>query len=346
MTRRLGTVLVARLDNDGDVLLAGPVIRAAAAHARRVVLLAGPRGQQAAALLPGVAEVLCWPCPWIDPDPPPVDPTDVEWLVKEIAARPVERALVLTSYHQSPLPLALVLRLAGVPWVGAISDDYPGSLLDLRHRPPETGLHEVERMLSLATAAGLPLPPGDDGRLAVRRPLPDTRALTGADPYVVVHPGASVPARVPTPGRMAEFTAALVDDGCRVVVTGAAGEASLTAEVAAPGGVDLGGRLTFTELGDVLDRAAAVVVGNTGPAHLAAAVGTPVVSLFAPVVPAERWRPWRVPTVLLGDQEAPCAASRARACPVPGHPCLDTVAAADVVAAVETLAPHGRPPRR
>ena len=31
-----------------------------------------------------------------------------------------------------------------------------------------------------------------------------------------------------------------------------------------------------------------VVAPNTGPAHLAAAVGTPVVSLFAPVVPAER----------------------------------------------------------
>ena len=64
---------------------------------------------------------------------------------------------------------------------------------------------------------------------------------------------------------------------------------------------------------------------NTGAAHLAAAVGTPVVSLFAPVVPAERWAPYGVPTVLLGDQDAPCAGSRARSCPVPGHPCLDRI---------------------
>jgi ADP-heptose:LPS heptosyltransferase len=82
-----------------------------------------------------------------------------------------------------------------------------------------------------------------------------------------------------------------------------------------------------------------VVAPNTGTAHLAAAVGTPVVSLFAPVVPAERWAPYGVPTVLLGDQHAPCARSRARSCPVPGHPCLDQIEPGSVVAAVAALTP-------
>jgi hypothetical protein len=44
-----------------------------------------------------------------------------------------------------------------------------------------------------------------------------------------------------------------------------------------------------------------------------------------------------VPTVLLGDQNAPCRDTRARECPVPGHPCLTSVTALDVVAAVEKL---------
>jgi ADP-heptose:LPS heptosyltransferase len=87
----------------------------------------------------------------------------------------------------------------------------------------------------------------------------------------------------------------------------------------------------------VLRAADVVVSGNTGPAHLAAAVGTPVVSLFAPVVPAERWAPYGVPSVVLGDQYAPCADSRARLCPVPGHPCLEEVTGHDVVAAVRKL---------
>jgi hypothetical protein len=41
--------------------------------------------------------------------------------------------------------------------------------------------------------------------------------------------------------------------------------------------------------------------------------------------------------VLLGDQDAACRDTRARVCPVPGHPCLTSVTADDVVAAVEKL---------
>jgi heptosyltransferase-3 len=87
----------------------------------------------------------------------------------------------------------------------------------------------------------------------------------------------------------------------------------------------------------VLAGADAVVVGNTGPAHLAAAVGTPVVSLFAPTVPYEKWRPYGVPCVRLGDQHAACRGSRARQCPVPGHPCLATLTPLDVLGALADL---------
>lgn len=332
------TTMVVRLDSDGDVLLAGPAVRAVAASGDRVVLLVGPQGAAAARLLPGVDEVLVWACPWIVADPAPVDPSQVAEVVELVRGAGVDRALVLTSFHQSPLPTALVLRLAGVGWVGAVSEDYPGSLLDLRHRLPEHGLHEAQRQVRLAEAAGFALPLGDPGGLQVRADLPDTAARTGLQPYVVVHPGASVPARAPSPSWCTELVEALVDAGHRVVVTGGPGETVLTAAVAGTGALDLGGRTSLAELADVLRRADAVVVGNTGPAHLAAAVGTPVVSLFAPVVPAERWRPWQVPHVLLGDQSAACALTRARTCPVQGHPCLDGVPVDRAVAAVATLA--------
>jgi ADP-heptose:LPS heptosyltransferase len=93
----------------------------------------------------------------------------------------------------------------------------------------------------------------------------------------------------------------------------------------------------------VLDAADAVVVGNTGPAHLAAAVGSAVVSLFAPTVPAARWAPYRVPHVLLGDQDAVCRDTRVTHCPFEGHPCLTTVRAEDVLRAVEELCGSPRP---
>ena len=328
-----GHVLVARLDNEGDVLLAGPAIRAVAASADRVTLLCGPRGAQAAALLPGVDHVLIRRAEWIDPHPEPVDRASIEAFVDELAVRSFDEAIVLSSFHQSPLPLALLLRMAGVPRIAATSVDYPGSLLDVRHRIDDD-VHEVERSLSLVATLGYALPAGDDGALRVRR---SDAAPLGRD-YVVVHPGASVPARAWDPHSNAALVRALAAEGRRVVVTGAPGERALTALVAGGDGVDLGGATDFAGLADVLANAVCVVVGNTGPAHLAAAVGTPVVSLYAPTVPAVRWRPWRVPHELL-FVDVPCAGCRARECPVPGHPCLGGVGVDEAVAAVARLAP-------
>ena len=336
MTGQGPTVLVARLDADGDVLLAGPAVRAVAATAR-VVLLVGPRGRQAAELLPGVDELLVWAAPWIEPAPaPPVTAGHLDDLVRSVRDLDADRAVVLTSFHQSALPLALLLRLAGVEHIGAISEDYPGSLLDVR--VPDPGDRpEAERGVAVAAASGFRLPAGDDGRLAVRRPLPDTTGLTGPGAYVVLHPGTSVTARGWPARRWAETAQLLARQGTRVVVTGGPAETGLTAQVAACGARDLGGRTSLPELADVLARASAVVVANTGPAHLAAAVGTPVVSLFAPTVPAARWAPYGVPVALLGDQLAPCRGTRATTCQVQGHPCLTSVTADDVAAALADL---------
>jgi ADP-heptose:LPS heptosyltransferase len=333
-------VLVARQDSEGDVLLAGPAIRAIAAGAREVTLLCGPRGEQAARLLPGVDRVLVAHAEWIDAEPLPVDPARTARLVAAVRGAAPDVAVVVTSFHQSPLPLALLLRLAGVRRIGATSVDYPGSLLDVRHRIADDDAHEVERALSLAAAMGFALPEGDDGRLAVRA-CPPAQPPFGGARYVVVHPGASVPARAWEPERHAELVDALVKRGTSVAVTGAPAERDLTAAVArGPRArvADLGGRTSLAQLAGVLARADAVVIGNTGPAHLAAAVGTPVVSLFAPTVPPARWHPWAVAHELL-FHEVLCAGCRARECPVPNHPCLHRVGAEDVLAALDRLTP-------
>ena len=101
--------------------------------------------------------------------------------------------------------------------------------------------------------------------------------------------------------------------------------------------------LTGEGLAEVLAGADAVVVGNTGAAHLAAAVGTPVVSLFSPVVDERCWRPFGVPTIVLGRTDVACAGTRARICPVPGHPCLSDIRPEQVVDAVMALRRHPAP---
>lgn len=377
-------VLVARLDSLGDVLVAGPAVRAIAARGDvdGVWMLVSPQGAPAARLLPGVDHVLVWNCPWITTPTPEVTPESIAELSALVASAEPDAAVILTSFHQSPLPLALLLRLAGVRSITGASVDFAGTLLDTRLRPGEDLAEdqpEPERALQIAAAAGFALPPGDDGALRVGvggRARAASRGLLaplGGQPYVVLHPGAAVGARQWPAARCGEAVALLAERGVNVVVTGAPAERELAARVAGhPGGgtadggggggggggdasgggdggggrgrvLDLAGRGDVETLAAVLQGAAAVIVGNTGPAHLAAAVGTPVVSLFSPVVPAVRWAPYGVPLRLLGDQHSPCRGSRARECPVEGHPCLAGVSADEVVdACLELAASAGR----
>jgi ADP-heptose:LPS heptosyltransferase len=292
-------------------------------------------------MLPGVTEVHSWCCPWIAHPSPAVTADGTKELVDFVRSSRIEEAVILTSFHQSPLPLAMLLRLAGVRRITGASTDYAGSLLDVRLRPGEDfpeDQAEAVRALTIARAAGFELPQGDDGRLRTKQAPDDlVRELSEEGPYIVVHPGAAAPARTWPALHHAATVELLEANGHRVVVTGGAAEASLTATVAGPSARNLGGRTSLRTLAAVLEGAAVVVTGNTGPAHLAAAVGTPVVCLFSPVVPAIRWAPYGVPMELLGDQEAACKDSRARVCPVAGHPCLTSVSPEQVLAAVNRL---------
>jgi ADP-heptose:LPS heptosyltransferase len=323
-------VVAFRQDNNGDVLLAGPALRALRAGAERLTLVCGPTGSAAAATLPAVDDVLVAEAAWIAGDPAPVTRAAVDGFVDALARARADVAVVFTSFHQSPLPAALLARMAGIARVAAISVDYGGSLLDVRHRVADD-IHEVERALSLATAAGFPLPAGDDARLAMR--IADENPFAALRPYVVVHPGATVPARAWAPARNRELVAALAARGERVLVTGSASEAALCAFVAGDDATNAAGVGDFAAFGRIVADAELVVCGNTGAVHVAAAVGTPVVEIFPPTIPAVRFRPWGVPFTLIGDQEIACRGCRARVCPIPGQPCID-VALATVLDAV------------
>ena len=62
---------------------------------------------------------------------------------------------------------------------------------------------------------------------------------------------------------------------------------------------NLAGRTGLQELAGVLKLASLMITNDNGPMHMAAAVKTPVVVLFALTNPPEQWRPWLVPQRLL-----------------------------------------------
>jgi ADP-heptose:LPS heptosyltransferase len=163
------------------------------------------------------------------------------------------------------------------------------------HPEPEApawraGEHEVDRWCRMLAGHGIRADPDD---LELRAPaLPaDLAWAAGA---TVIHPGAASASRRWPAGRWAQVARAERSAGRLVVVTGGTDERGLAEEVAALAGLGddavLAGRTDLRELAAVVGAAARVACGDTGVAHLATAFGTPSVTLFGPVPPAE-WGP-------------------------------------------------------
>jgi ADP-heptose:LPS heptosyltransferase len=136
----------------------------------------------------------------------------------------------------------------------------------------------------------------------------------------------------------------VTDHGWSVVLTGSSDERDLVSEIAATAAVplyDLTGALSLASLAAVIARAPVLIANNTGPAHIAAAVGTPVVSLYALTNPQHT--PWQVPSRVL-SHDVPCRWCYRSICPEGHHACLRQVPPEAVVMAALDLAASSRTP--
>jgi ADP-heptose:LPS heptosyltransferase len=110
---------------------------------------------------------------------------------------------------------------------------------------------------------------------------------------VVVHPGASAPARRWPARRYAMVARRLSTEGHHVVVTGGPSESRLVSQGVQAAGLPRDRLLLDLDLADLaalVARARLVLCGDTGVAHLATAYGTRSVLVFGPTSPA-RWGP-------------------------------------------------------
>ena len=339
-------LLVVRTDNLGDVLMAGPALRALRRAAPRawLTLLGAPAGAAAAPLLPEVDKTLVASPSWQQLGGPPADPGADAELVGRIAAGGFDAAVVLTSFSQSPWPAAYACLLAGVPVRVGMSKEFGGALLTHWVPAVQDETHQVDRMLALLEAVGVP---AADRRMSVRVPPaagPAARtALAGAGvpaavPYAVLLPGASCSSRRWPAPRFAEAAGRLAAAGLTAVVVGTERERELVATASAvPNAYGLVDAVDVPGLAALLAGAAVAVTNNSAGMHLSAAVGTPVVCAFAGTELEEQYRPRDVPAVLL-RRPTPCAPCRQLTCPY-GLECLEVTPDEVTVAALELAFP-------
>lgn len=316
----------------GDLLCSGPAVRASRARlprARIAILTYREVHPVLARLHPEGIERLAMPG-WPGIPERPVDAAAILGFLDALRAEGFDLAL---QAHGANAAANALTEAAGARRTGGFF--VPGSLAtapDLgAHLPYPQHVHEVRRHLALMEHLGapsvgealdVPLGAADEAEAA---------ALGLPRPYALLHPGATSQSRRWPLARFAAVGDALAAQGLAVAVSGVAGEERATAAVIsamrAPA-IDLCNR---TGLGGytALLRDAALLVGNdTGSAHLAAAVGTPSVTLFLSGDPV-RWS-YADPRHVAAREAVECNPCPHLTCPI-DHRCADRLTVARVL---------------
>lgn len=203
-----------------------------------------------------------------------------------------ENAIVLPTSFSG----ALEMRLAGLRAVGYAQE--ARGLLLARAEPITYGGHALTSYWELACRfLGIDLAAPPEHIALKTAPADQARAnallaAEGIAPgFTVICPfaGGQFEKQDKTWPAFAAFTRVLVARGGSVLACPGPGEDAIIREHHP--GVRLLSSVELGVYGGVLRRAALVVSNDTGPAHLAAAVGTPVLSVLGPTKP-EQWAPW------------------------------------------------------
>lgn len=322
--RAARNILAVRLDGMGDLIMTTPAFRALGADGARVTALTSPSGAEAARLVPELDAVIEYTAPWMKA-PGHQGPAGLARLADDLRNRNFDAAVIFSLHTQSALPAATACFLAGIPLRAARCRENPYGLLtdwvkETESEPPR--LHDVRRQLELCAELGahaederLSLAVPQAAREAVRQELP-------AGPWAVLHPGASAPSRRYPLEQFGAAARQLVDErGWSFVITGSMAERDLAGRLTAlagPGAKLAIGR-PLAELAALIEAAPLLITNNTGPAHIAAAVGTPVVDLYALTNPQHT--PWMVPNRVL-SHDVPCRCCYRSVCPEGHHACL------------------------
>jgi lipopolysaccharide heptosyltransferase II len=326
----LRNILCVRLDNMGDVLMSQPAIRALkeAIPGRKLTLLTSTAGASIARFIPEVDEVIPFDVPWVKTSEGHQNDGKQQLLelANTLEDRRFDAAVIFTVYSQNPLPAAMLCYQAGIKTILGYCRENPYQLISQwvpDREPFDYVLHEVERQLrlveSVAGAASntrLCLEFDEKSQKIVCEKIPAMLHRAGIrtdEPWFVLHAGASEEKRRYPAGEYLTACRSLAGQGYKIVLTGSFAERSLIDEIARPLGreaMNFAGELSLPELIGLIAVAPVLVSNNTGPVHIAAAVGTPVVVLYAITNPQHT--PWQVTSRVLYFEVPPHLRSRNR----------------------------------
>lgn len=289
----------------GDLVMSGPAIRALKeTFSARVTVLTSSMAAGIARFMPAVDDVMVFDLPWVKTKK--ASPQDIPEIVKLVKEKHFDACIIFTVYSQNPLPAAMLAYMAGIPKVLAYCRENPYGLLTdwvPDKEPYELIRHQVKRDIDLVKHIGA-IPSCEQLKLNVTYSLwpaiEKKLAKAGVDlskPWMILHPGVSEEKRqYPVKNWISAGRLIIEETGYQLVLTGTSSELPLTqliVESIGPESTTIAGQLNLAELVCLIMHAPLLLSVNTGTVHIAAAVNTPVVVLYAQTNPQHT--PWKVP---------------------------------------------------
>ncbi len=207
--------------------------------------------------------------------------------------------------------------------------------------------HEFEYNLSLVRRLGCEVDPGIKPTIVIHpnalnaAALERTRlGLVSKDIVAILHPGSGGSARDWSPANFSFLAQRLASLGWQVVITGAKGEEDLVRSVVDKSCASSSfsvGNLSLSELAAFISLADLFVSNSTGPLHIAAAVGTPVIAFYPPIVACspQRWGPVTEKKILFVPEESKCELCHGSPCR--SNICMEQIKVEQVVDAALRL---------
>ena len=303
-------ILIIRPDNMGDLIMSAPAIRALKeTFGAKITVLTSSMAKGIVNHIPEIDEAIIFDLPWVKTANKP-DVNVFNQVVAQLTDRHFDAAVIFTVYSQNPLPTAMLAYLSGIPNILAYCRENPYHLITdwvPDKEPYDLIKHQVQRDLDLVATVGattknenLHLDVDENLWPVVSGKLAD-QSFDVNQHWLILHAGVSEKKReYPVERWVATARQLIKENGYRILLTGSASEKYLTDELAVQigeGSLSAAGLFNLDEFICLVKYAPTMLSINTGTIHIAAAVGTPVVVLYAETNPQHT--PWNVPCKVL-----------------------------------------------
>jgi ADP-heptose:LPS heptosyltransferase len=293
--RECNHILCVRLDNLGDVIMSSAAFASIKKSFRsKLTLLTSSAGAAIGKLIPAIDDVIIYDAAWVKNDSAD---NDVCRMADELKRKRFDGAMIFTVFSQNPMPAIMLTWMAQIPLRASYCRENPYGLLTdwLPDKEPYTLMqHQVQRDLALVRFVGGEIIE-EELSIAIPGKSATDFSLQQLERFIILHPGVSEEKRKVPDNLWIQIGREIsIRTDMTIAVTGSASERTMAQRIADGIGdkaICLAGEMTVADFVCLIHRSKVVVSVNTGTIHIAAAVKSKVIVLYALTNPQHA--PWR-----------------------------------------------------